>query len=72
MPLSEKGLQRTVDALVYALYALLLVVTVLALLWLIWGVVPGWVVFAVLALTVIVFASLWRALSRSRQGGSRT
>jgi hypothetical protein len=50
----EKDRPNTLTALVYALYGLGALVVVVAVLWLL-GVVPGWVVPAVLVLTVIVF-----------------
>lgn len=56
----------TVNALVYAFYGLVVLVVVAAALWLL-GVVPGWVVPAVVMVTVIVFVLLWRALDRSRR-----
>lgn len=58
-------------ALVYAFYGLGALVVLVAVLWL-FGVVPGWVVPGVLALTVIVFVFLWRALDRFRQTGATT
>lgn len=61
-----KNRPTTVHALVYAFYGLLVLVVLVAVLWL-FGVVPGWVVPAVLAVTVIVFALLWRTLDRFRQ-----
>jgi DMSO/TMAO reductase YedYZ heme-binding membrane subunit len=62
----EKDRPTTLNALVYAFYGLGVLVMVVAALWL-FGVVPGWVVPAVLALTVIVFVLLWRALDRFRR-----
>jgi membrane protein YdbS with pleckstrin-like domain len=62
----EKDRPTTVNALVYAFYGLLVLVVLVAVLWL-FGVVPGWVVPAVLAVTVIVFVLLWRALDRFRR-----
>jgi hypothetical protein len=62
----EKDRPTTVNALVYAFYGLGVLVVVVAVLWLL-GVVPGWVVPVVLALTVIVFVVLWRALDRFRR-----
>jgi hypothetical protein len=56
----------TVNALVYAFYGLVVLVVIVAVLWL-FGVVPGWVAPAVLAVTVIVFALLWRTLDRFRR-----
>jgi hypothetical protein len=56
----------TVNALVYAFYGLVAVVVVVAVLWLL-DVVPGWVVPAALALTLLVFVFLWRALDRFRR-----
>ena len=56
----------TVNALVYAFYGLVALVVIVAVLWL-FGVVPGWVVPAVLAVTVIVFVLLWRTLDRFRR-----
>jgi hypothetical protein len=61
-----KDRPTTVNALAYAFYGLGILVVVLAVLWL-FGVVPGWVVPAVFALAVIVFALLWRALDRLRR-----
>ena len=66
MASGEKDRPTSVNALVYAFYGLGLLVVVVVVLWLL-GVVPGWVVPAVLALTVIVFALLWRALDRFRR-----
>ena len=66
MASGEKDRPTTVNALVYAFYALGVLVVVVAVLWLL-GVVPGWVVPAVLALTVIVFVLLWRTLDRFRR-----
>jgi hypothetical protein len=62
----EKNRPATVTALVYAFYGLGLLVAVVAVLWL-FGVVPGWLVPALLALTVIVFVLLWRGLDRFRR-----
>jgi DMSO/TMAO reductase YedYZ heme-binding membrane subunit len=62
----ENDRPTTLNVLVYAFYGLGVLVAVLAILWLL-GVVPGWVVPAVLALTVIVFVLLWRALDRFRR-----
>jgi hypothetical protein len=62
----ETNPPTTVNALVYAFYGLGVVVVVVAVLWLL-DVVPGWVVPAVLALTVIVFVLLWRSLARFRR-----
>ncbi len=72
MASGEKDRPTTVNALVYAFYGLGVLVVVVAALWL-FGVVPGWVVPAVLAVTVIVFVLLWRTLDRFRltlSGGS--
>ena len=66
MPSDETDRPTAVNALVYAFYGLGVLVVVVAALWLL-GVVPGWVVPAVLALTVIVFVLLWRALDRFRR-----
>ncbi len=66
MASGEKDRPTTVNALVYAFYGLLALVVIVAVLWL-FGVVPGWVVPAVLAVTVIVFALLWRTLDRFRR-----
>ena len=66
MASGEQDRPTTVNALVYAFYGLVAVVVVVAALWLL-DVVPGWVVPAVLALTVIVFVLLWRALDRFRR-----
>ena len=55
MASGEKDRPTTVNALVYAFYGLGMLVVVVAALWLS-GVVPGWVVPAVLVVTVIVFA----------------
>ena len=66
MASGENDRPTTLNALVYAFYGLGVLVVVLAILWLL-GVVPGWVVPAVLALTVIVFVLLWRALDRFRR-----
>ena len=66
MASGEKDPPTTVNALVYAFYGLGALVVVVAVLWLL-GVVPGWVVPAVLALTVIVFVLLWRSLDRFRR-----
>jgi hypothetical protein len=62
----EKDRRTTVNALVYAFYGLGLLVVVVAVLWL-FGVVSGWLVPALLVLTVIVFVLLWRALDRFRR-----
>jgi hypothetical protein len=62
----EKDRPTTVNALVYAFYGLGVLVVVVTALWL-FGVVPGWVVPAVLVVTVIVFVLLWRALDRFRR-----
>ncbi len=56
----------TVSALAYAFYGLVVLVVIAAVLWL-FGVVPGWVVLAVLAATVVVFVLLWRTLDRFRR-----
>ena len=72
MASGETDRPNTLNALVYAFYGLGVLVVVVAVLWLL-GVVPGWVVPAVLALTVIVFVLLWRTLDRFRRtlsGGS--
>ena len=66
MASGEKDRPTTVNALVYAFYGLGMLVVVVAALWLS-GVVPGWVVPAVLVVTVIVFVLLWRALDRFRR-----
>ena len=66
MASGEKDRPNTLTALVYALYGLGALVVVVAVLWLL-GVVPGWVVPAVLVLTVIVFVLLWRSLDRFRR-----
>lgn len=66
MASGEKDRPNTLTALVYALYGLGALVVVVAVLWLS-GVVPGWVVPAVLVLTVIVFVLLWRSLDRFRR-----
>ena len=66
MASGEKDRPTTVNALVYAFYGLGMLVVVVAALWLP-GVVPGWVVPAVLVVTVIVFVLLWRALDRFRR-----
>lgn len=62
----EKDRPTTVNALVYAFYGLATLVVVVAVLWL-FGVVPGWVLPAVLVVTVIVFVLLWRTLDRFRR-----
>jgi membrane protein implicated in regulation of membrane protease activity len=62
----ENDRPTTVNALVYAFYGLGLLVVVVAVLWLL-DVVPGWIVPAALALTVIVFVLLWRSLDRFRR-----
>ena len=69
MASGEKERPTTLNALVYAFYGLGVLVVVVAVLWLL-GVVPGWVVPAVLVLTVIVFVLLWRALDRFRRTSS--
>ena len=72
MASGEEDRPTAVNALVYAFYGLGVLVVIVAVLWL-FGVVPGWVVPAVLALTVIVFVLLWRTLDRFRRtvsGGS--
>lgn len=61
----------TLNVLAYAFYGLGALVVVAAVLWLL-DVVPGWVVPAVLALTVIVFVFLWRALDRFRRTSETT
>ena len=66
MASGEKDRPNTLTALVYAFYGLGVLVVVVAVLWLL-GVVPGWVVPAVLVLTVIVFVLLWRSLDRFRR-----
>ena len=66
MASGENGRPTAVNALVYAFYGLGVLVAVVAVLWLL-GVVPGWIVPAVLALTVIVFVLLWRSLDRFRR-----
>ena len=66
MASGEKDRPNTLTALVYAVYGLGALVVVVAVLWLL-GVVPGWVVPAVLVLTVIVFVLLWRSLDRFRR-----
>lgn len=66
MASGKKDRPNTLTALVYALYGLGALVVVVAVLWLL-GVVPGWVVPAVLVLTVIVFVLLWRSLDRFRR-----
>ena len=66
MASSENGRPTAVNALVYAFYGLGVLVVVVGVLWLL-GVVPGWIVPAVLALTVIVFVLLWRSLDRFRR-----
>ena len=62
----EQDRPTTVNALVYAFYGLGVLVVIVAVLWL-FGVVPGWVIPAVLAVTVIVFVLLWRTLDRFRR-----
>ena len=52
----EKDRPTTVNALVYAFYSLVVLVVIVAVLWLS-GVVLGWVVPAVLAVTAIVASS---------------
>ena len=66
MASGENDRPTTVNALAYAFYGLGVLVVVVAVLWL-FGVVPGWVVPAVLALTVVVFVLLWRTLDRFRR-----
>ena len=66
MASGENGRPTAVNALVYAFYGLGVLVVVVGVLWLL-GVVPGWIVPAVLALTVIVFVLLWRSLDRFRR-----
>ena len=66
MASGEKNRPTTVNALVYAFYGLGVLVVIVAVLWL-FGVVPGWVVPAVLAVTAIVFVFLWRTLDRFRR-----
>ena len=66
MASGENGRPTAVNALVYAFYGLGVLVVVVAVLWLL-GVVPGWIVPAVLALTVIAFVLLWRSLDRFRR-----
>ena len=66
MASGEKGRPTTLTALVYAVYGLGVLVVVVAVLWLL-GIVPGWIVPAVLALTAIVFILLWRSLDRFRR-----
>ena len=66
MASGEKDRPTTVNALVYAFYSLVVLVVIVAVLWL-FGVVPGWVVPAVLAVTAIVFVLLWRTLARFRR-----
>lgn len=66
MASGEKDRPTTVNALVYAFYSLVVLVVIVAVLWL-FGVVPGWVVPAALAVTVIVFVLLWRTLARFRR-----
>jgi hypothetical protein len=61
-----KNRPTSVNALVYAFYGLVVLVVIVAVLWL-FGVVSGWVVPAVIAVTVIVFALLWRTLDRFRR-----
>jgi hypothetical protein len=67
----EKDRPNTLNALVYAFYGLGVLVVVVAVLWLL-GIVPGWVVPAVLVLTVIVFVLLWRSLDRFRRTLARS
>jgi membrane protein implicated in regulation of membrane protease activity len=62
----EKERPTSLNALVYAFYGLGALVVIAAVLWL-FGVLPGWVVPAVLAVTAIVFVFLWRALARFRR-----
>lgn len=66
MATGETNRRTTVNVLAYAFYGLGLLVVVVAVLWL-FGVVPGWLVPALLVLTVIVFVLLWRALGRFRR-----
>ena len=66
MASGEQERPNTLNALVYAFYGLGVLVAVVAVLWLL-GAVPGWVVPAVLALTVIVFVLLWRSLDSFRR-----
>ena len=66
MASGETDRPNTLNALVYAFYGLGVLVVVVAVLWLL-GVVPGWVVPAVLVLTGIVFVLLWRTLDRFRR-----
>ena len=63
---AEETRPTTLKALLYGFYGLLALVVVVAVLWLL-DVVPGWVVPAVLALTVIAFVLLWRELERFRR-----
>jgi hypothetical protein len=65
----ENDRPTTVNALLYAFYGLGVLVVVVAVLWLL-DVVPGWIVPAALALTVIVFVLLWVSLDRFRQARS--
>ena len=72
MASGEKDRPNTLTALVYVFYGLGVLAVVVAVLWLL-GVVPGWIVGAVLVLTGIVFVLLWRTLDRFRRtlsGGS--
>ena len=62
----ERDRPTTVNALAYAFYGLVVLVVIVAVLWLV-GVVPGWVVPALLAATAIVFVLLWRTLDRFRR-----
>ena len=66
MASGEKDRPTSVNALVYTFYGLVVLVVIVTVLWL-FGVVPGWVIPAVLAVTVIVFALLWRTLDRFRR-----
>ena len=66
MTSGEKDRPNTLNALVYAFYGLGVLLVVVAVLWLL-GVVPGWLVPAVLVLTVIVFVLVWRSLDRFRR-----
>lgn len=69
MASGETDRPTTVNALVYAFYGLVVLVVAVVVLWLL-DVVPGWVVPAVLALTVIVFVLLWRSVDRFRRTSS--
>lgn len=66
MASDERDRPTTVNALAYAFYGLVVLVVTAAILWL-FGVVPGWVVPAVLAVTAIVFVLLWRTLDQFRR-----